>query len=346
MVDLFTLPQFEEIRRIVRQASGGDSTTPLSVTAVHHGSINEVYRISSPDCVYYLKRTPADGAPKLSACPEDFQVLLNADRLRFEASILDYLSNVVRDDAVPRVVHYSGADRMMLMTDVGGPEGRNLQDVFLERVNESITRGLADLLVSLAAGTWGALATSRGVTLDSRVRQLKLKYYYSDACRSLSLDRQQMIAIDRFATASADRRVILCHGDCHIANVVIRRDDTVALVDFEEAVVHDITCDIGVLLASYILMALAFPGHRDRILRLAGYLLNRFSLGVFEHGLTYQDRDVNQYVAGWMLFKIYGFSPIQLHWDTSASEQLRRVAFSFITDSRSTIELIEAIMAT
>lgn len=141
---------------------------------------------------------------------------------------------------------------------------------------------------------------------------------------------------------SVQCKEVLCHGDFHPRNIIIRTDGTIGLVDYEEVVVHDTVWDIATLLAHFLLRVCAFPSSAQRYRSLSALLLRHFfaSLTV---PLSPQEREyrIKHYAAGWMMLRIAGLSRAPWITHPQVKQRVRNMSYSLMQNTQPLLRLIK-----
>jgi tRNA A-37 threonylcarbamoyl transferase component Bud32 len=314
---------------------------------VEGGMINTLYRITYIDKIFYAKIASAPAATRLRYVPYGYLPLLTPDRLSVEAQALRIMSGILPAGMVPTVIFYDKDTGLLLMSDVAGADGICLEDVFPNRINERITVTLARAVASIATAQ-GIPAALRGED-ESRARAAKMKYGYLFPCLSLVGDNIILRAqIRQFYKTTILYANALSHGDFHTRNIIVRADDTIAVVDLEESMLHDPAYDIAVLAACYVIWSL----RQQKLARACGDLLHvlleefRASLGLAEKDESWTNMQyrINHYIAGAVIGRATG---IARWWtvDETTLGRIRTVALELLkSPRRATIAVLEEIV--
>jgi aminoglycoside phosphotransferase (APT) family kinase protein len=312
----------------------------ILIESVSGGVINDLYRISCGSRVLYAKRTTAPSQMRLRYVPHDFLLLMTADRLSKEKRAMEACAAIWPTGMVPEIVRFDAQSQTLVMTDVAGPGGMLLEDVFADRINEPITEHLASAasLLALARPTPPPI---RYYDDERTARAVKLKYSYLLPCMSLvyaDRDAELLADVRNFYRTSVAIASALSHGDFHPRNMVIRTDDSIGIVDYEEAMLHDPVYDVSVLAASYILWSIRRPDMAGRLEALTLLLLDMFraALGVSgqsEQG-TILDYRIKNYIAGAMMDRSFGISRTEWLKDQDCRDRVKQAAKVFLSSGR------------
>lgn len=324
---------------------------PVSFRAVDGGAMNLVYRVSSSEATYFLKITCNPELSQLRYVPNDFLSLMSQDRLALEVDAINMMSKILPAGMVPRIIAYDSTNRLLLMSDVAGPEGAALEDVFPQRINVGVTTTLAHTAAAIARMTNTSHTSSAARRRDeSSARAAKLKYAYLFPCLSLTKDlpllREEIRQFHRISTGTD---TTLSHGDFHPRNVIVRTDDSVALIDFEESMLHDPAYDVSVLLASYILWSIRELPSVARFRRLAIHLLDEFRIATEDRvsGSEWRNFEyrINHYAAGAIMDRAVGINRPDWLRDAASRQKAHSVALGLLTASHEpSIELLHRLL--
>lgn len=289
-----------------------------------------VYRLSGDAGVYFVKiATPPDHS-KFRYLPYDFLPLLSGERLSYEVCAIQAAAHILPAHSTPEIVAYDRGLGVLVLRDAGGTEGRLLEDVLLDGASLELTEQLGRLVGRLARRS-AEVVDIRGAD-ECRARIAKLRYGYLFPALSLARAKPEMRQqVREFYARSVSCEECLTHGDLHARNVIVRGDGSVALIDFEESLKHDLAYDIGVLLASYLLtLARVGPTERAKLLKLAVVLVSAFCREVgldcnVDSRRTLEQR-VRQYAAGAVMDRCIGIAKPTWMSNPLAQSRVKRIA--------------------
>lgn len=318
-------PKVQQIER----ANGGLSST--------------VFKVKINNISVFVKQVADDQPNYFEEFPDDLAILFSRDRQMYEAKAIELFNEALGEGFAPAIVYFNPEDRVLVLNDVAGREGRLFADVFEDYANESITIQLAEIAAKLANKTYGKHKFLRSEKEDFKVRKVKLKYTYSNLFGGLCYNAEAKRKIKKFVDKSVNCAKSLCHGDYHPKNIIIKNNSQVAIIDFEEAVIHDPVWDIGALAAHYLLRVANHSQKADKIKKLSILLVNKFfeNLDIPEQKADLERR-MNNYIAGWMMLRVDGYSKSGWITDEKIKNAIRQNTRGLVIEDLSLAQFVDS----
>jgi len=316
---------------IIEEASGGLSSA--------------VFRVQLNNDFFFVKQILEGMTSGLGELPDDLKILFSDNRQKYEEKAIKIFNNVVGKNIAPNIVYFEPNDKILILSDVAGTSGKLFENVFENSVNEIITDKLAKISADLTNKTYEKYPYLRSSELDKEIRKVKLKYIYGDVFSNLkSTSKELEQRINKFISFSVNHAKVVCHGDYHPKNIILRTNNEIGLIDFEEAIVHDPVWDISALLAHYLLRALNYPNDKEKYKNLSLLLIEKF----FDYIKIPEKIDdlkfrINNYTAGWMMLRVDGITKAKWITDENIKNEIRNTAKRFIVENLSINELIESL---
>lgn len=288
------------LKRYALPAIGARNQRIIEMTQATGGHSCNVWRVVLEDRVVYVKGTPTPA--RWTGVYSDLQVLYPQHRLVYEAAAIHIAARVLAAGTVPEIYHASANGRWLLLSDVAATDGQLLDSEFLALSDLRVVKRLASIAAGLANDTH-EIPHLRGERLDVRVREVKLNHgLVRPLLAAWPNDRAVHLAAFGAANESVAIADCLCHGDFHPRNVIVGSNGRVAIIDFEESIVHDCMWDIATMCAHYALRAIH---HRSSgIATLCTVLIEAFMHDVrYVPGAESAERRLFSYMAGWIAMR-------------------------------------------
>lgn len=258
-------PPAEVLADLVRRHLRLSVAEPVVLHPVgEHSNINHVYRVAAAGRVIYLKQVPEN--------PKRLAVSLPRHRILSEARALAVFRDLARGAVlVPEVLFVDAEQFVLGMSDVG--EGRA---VLFDRLAQE-----PDLLAEQGAALGRALARvhegTRGLPpLRPAAEQRAVHGVIFEGLLAPGVRALEPRLWDEVVATMEDHAACLVHADLWSKNLLVRRGQPVAVVDFEGAIVADPALDLGTLLAVAALPALESPPAAGAARRFAEDLLGTY----------------------------------------------------------------------
>jgi len=238
-------PSMEHLVTAVRRGLGLSDTARISLQEeADLANINYVYRVETPDRTLYLKVVPER--------PKRFPVRLPRERVFSEAEALRRFRSLADGLVViPEVLFVDSQEMALAMSDVG--VGRQvLFGILSEQFNllEEQANALGLSLGKVHLGTRGS-GSLRSATEEAMLRKIVFD--------GLLAPGAMQAFPDAWAAVSAEMQShteCLIHADLWSKNLLVKRGEPIALVDFEGVCYGDPAFDLGTLSAVALLPAL------------------------------------------------------------------------------------------
>lgn len=313
------------------------------IEKINDGLSSTVFKIKINSKNIFLKQIADDQPNYFEEFPEELAILFSRNRQKYEAKAIVMFNKALGDGLAPTVVYFNPKDRVLVLNDIAGRKGRLFTDVFENCVNEPITIQLAEIAAKLANETYGKHKFLRSEKEDFKVREVKLKYTYSNLFSGLCCDTEAKRKMKKFIDKSVNCAKSLCHGDYHPKNIIIKNNNQVAIIDFEEAIIHDPVWDIGTLVAHYLLRIANHSPKAEKIRKLSVLLVNKFfeNLDIPEQREDLERR-MNNYIAGWMMLRVDGYSKYRWITDEKIKNAIRQNTRRLIIEDLSLMQLIDS----
>lgn len=309
------------------------------------GLSSAVFKVQLNNNSFFVKQILEGITSGLGELPDDLKILFSDDRQKYEVRAIKIFGETVGKNIAPDIVYFEPADKVLILYDVAGPGGLLFENTFENSVNEVITNRLAKISADFVNKTYERYSYLRSSELDKEIRKVKLKYIYNDAFSNLKItSRELQQRMNKFIDFSVNHAKVICHGDYHPKNIILRTNNEVGLIDFEEAIVHDPVWDISALLAHYLLRVVNYPNDKDRYKNLSLLLINKFfdNLAIPEKTDDLKFR-INNYVAGWMILRVDGIAKAKWITYENRKNEIRNTAKQFIVENLPTEELIKSL---
>lgn len=253
----------ERLAGIVRRGLHLSDTAPVTLGELSEFSnINYVYRVQTPDRSIYLKVVPER--------PRRFPARVPRERVFSEAAGLrrfrELASGLV---VIPEVLFVDDQDMAFAMSDVG--EGRQvlftvLPDQFelLGEQSEALGRALG----AIHGGTRGA-GPLRPPMEEAIIRKIIFDGLIGPGAQAAFPDLWNALNAEM-----QTHKQCLIHGDLWSKNLLVRKGEPVAVVDFEGVCCGDPAFDLGTLIAAALVPALDRPELLPVALTFASELLH------------------------------------------------------------------------
>jgi len=238
-------PSMESLVAAVRRGMGFSDAVPVSLREeADLANINYVYRVETPERSLYLKVVPER--------PKRFPVRLPRERVFSEAEALRRFRALVNEHVViPEVLFVDSQEMALAMSDVGS--GRQvlfavLSEQFDLLVEQANALGLA--LGRIHSGTQGG-GSFRPPTEEAILRKVVFDGLLAPGAKQAFPETWEAISAEMQSHTEC-----LIHADLWSKNLLVRRGEPVALVDFEGVCYGDPAFDLGTLAAVALLPAL------------------------------------------------------------------------------------------
>lgn len=295
------------------------------------GVSNQAFWVEGPRGVCVVKQA----RPRLAVATE---WRADVGRIVREAEAMQWLGDRIGPPNIPRLLHVHREAKVLAMEAVL-PPAENYKDILL--------RGEVDMAHVSRFGS--LLAQIHNDTADGKTRQafrdatyfdqLRLAPYYGTAA-----ERHPEVAeqLDSLRAECLEERFCLVHGDYSPKNVLVR-DGTLVLLDYEVAHWGNPSFDIGFALTHYLCKALHMPG-----------IGRSFAAAALMFWEIYQSRialpeksrlRAGTHLAGIMLARMDGKSPLEYFRDEARRDQVRGIARAALLDPKTTVaSVIDAVM--
>jgi aminoglycoside phosphotransferase (APT) family kinase protein len=256
-------PSLEQLADVVRRGLHLSATAPVSLSEIgEFSNINYVYRVDTPERSLYLKVVPER--------PKRFPARLPRERVYSEAEGLRRFRSLAGDAVlIPEVLFVDDQAMALAMSDVG--IGRQvlfsvLPDHFelLAEQAEALGRALG----AIHGGTRGA-GTLRPPQEEAIIRKIIFDGLLAPGAKQAFPDLWDALNVEMQA-----HRQCLIHGDLWSKNLLVRRGEPVAVVDFEGVCYGDPAFDLGTLIAAALVPALDRPALLSGALAFTSELLH------------------------------------------------------------------------
>jgi len=242
------VPSPERLVDAVCRGLGLDAAEPVELREVSEFSnINYVYRVEAAGRNLYLKVVPAQ--------PKRLPVRLPRERVFSEAEGLRRFRALASGAVViPEVLFVDEEEMALAMSDVG--EGRQVlftllpeQFALLSEQAESLGRALG-----LVHGGTRGTGTPRPAMEEAIIRKIVFDGLLAPGARQVFPELWDEVSAEMLA-----HKECLIHADLWSKNLLVRRGEPVAVVDFEGICYGDPAFDLGTLLAVALVPALDVP---------------------------------------------------------------------------------------
>lgn len=286
-------------------------TTIKNIAEVSGGLSNYLYRITTSEGALYFKQGLK--TPKQDNILDGIFSEISPVRLRAESYALEMLQGYFPNDIkIPEVLEYDQENNILILTDVGGSEGNNLQDILLEgRFDNSVAEKIGRFLgIShrITADNAGNLCGS--FFQDMSHWQTMLQARTTDVITDdLSTETKSGIQSLAFDSQNSYTFPVLINMDCCPKNILQHGDGNIGIVDFELACgLGDPAYDAGFCLGHYWIFAIlnnnpqaAMSAHKKFM---KGYLKEMKKVAPKEI-----ETRIIQFAGTTMLYRIFGASP-------------------------------------
>lgn len=255
-------PTPERIVEVVRRGLQLDGAARITVAEVHDFSnINYVYRVEIPGRNIYLKVVPER--------PKRFPARLPRERVFSEAEGLRRFRSLAGGSVIiPEVLFVDEQEMALAMSDVGA--GRQvlfsvLPDQF-ELLGEQ-ANALGQGLGAIHGGTRG-VGSLRPAMEEAIIRKIIFDGLLGPGAQQVFPDLWDALKVEMQA-----HKQCLTHSDLWSKNLLVRKGERVAIVDFEGVCYGDPAFDLGTLIAAALVPALDKPGLLSSALAFTSELL-------------------------------------------------------------------------
>ncbi len=228
-------------------------------------NINYVYRVETPARSLYLKVVPER--------PKRFQARLPRERIFSEAEGLRRFRRLAGDVVlIPRVLFVDNQEMALAMSDVG--EGRQVLYSLLPEQFELLgeqAEVLGQALGTIHGGTRGA-GTPWPAQEEAIIRKIIFDELLGPGAQQVFPDRWDAVSLEMQAHTQC-----LIHADLWSKNLLVRRGEPVAVVDFERVCYGDPAFDLGTLIAVALVPALDRPAFLSSALDFTAELLHSWA---------------------------------------------------------------------
>jgi tRNA A-37 threonylcarbamoyl transferase component Bud32 len=234
---------------VVRRNLALSDGHPVSLTEVgEFSNINYVYRVSVPGRrTFYLKVVPPQ--------PKNFPVPLPGARFRSEAeSIRRFRAHAGRSVVIPEVLFVDREAPAIGMSDVG--EARSILFSVLDSDYDLLAeqaRNLGSGLGAVHAGT-AHERSPRPAEEEKAIRHVIFHGLLAPGVKQLMPELWHSLS-----TEMQEHRDCLVHGDLWSKNLLVRKGEPVAIVDFEGVTAGDPAFDLGTLITVALIPAMQQP---------------------------------------------------------------------------------------
>jgi aminoglycoside phosphotransferase (APT) family kinase protein len=316
--------------RVAGALSTSMAKTLPAFEMIKNGLANEVWRIHRPDHRYYVKR--AKPHESVTDREEVLGELFPPDRQQIEVAALSRFRAIWGNNVVPDVLVADPDAGLVALEDAGvGVAPLDSVQAFDDRVQA--VNSVLDLLFVVSPTDPNNVAPVRGSEArEQEARAARIASNVAGPLKVLASGNGALTSsIDRLAREHADVATCLTHGDLHGGNILLSPQRKICLIDFEEAMVHDRAYDLGILVGSSLVGAVArgFPPQRIE------ELLASIRSHPHTTSLTKQRGSrsaVNFYACGHIADRVVGSGK----WNWRASERiaLRHLALAFCQPER------------
>ena len=260
-------PAPERVVEAVRRGLGLGDAEQVEVREVgEFSNINYVYRVEVPGRSLYLKVVPER--------PKRFPMKMPPERVFSEAEGLRRFGALVSPDdvLVPEVLFVDGELMALGMSDVG--VGREVLFSLLPRGFDLLAEQAAPLgraLGRVHGGTRGG-GTPRPASEEAMIRGIVFQGLLAPGARSVFPELW-----DEVSAEMQGHKECLIHADLWGKNLLVRRGEPAAVVDFEGVCYGDPAFDLGTLLAVALVPALDAPALVPDALSFASRLLDEWA---------------------------------------------------------------------
>jgi len=282
-----------------------------SITKVTGGLSNYLYRVSTPEGSLFFKQgleTPKNDEILKGVFTEN-----NPFRLESEKDALEILQGYFPNDIkIPEVLDFDRKNNILILTDAGGPNGNNLQDVLLEGVfDNSVAEKIGRFLGISHRITSDNAGNIRGSFFEDMSHWQNMLQARTVDVISEDLSSEVKIGLQGLAYDSLTTHThpMLINMDCCPKNILQNEDGSIGLVDFELACgLGDPAYDVGFCLGHYWIFAIlnncpqnAETAHKELM---KGYLkeMKRVEPEEIENRII-------QFAGATILYRIFGASP-------------------------------------
>lgn len=258
-------PSVERLAAAVRRGLGLDAAEPVELHEVgEFSNINYVYRGAAAGRSFYLKAVPEK--------PKRFPMRMPPERVFSEAKGIGCFRAFAGGAVViPEVLFVDEQETALGMSDVG--EGREVLFSLLPSGFDLLAEqagALGRALGLVHGGTRGA-GTPRPPLEETMIRGIVFQGLLAPGARHVFPELW-----DEVSTEMQVHTQCLIHADLWSKNLLVRRGEPVALVDFEGVCYGDPAFDLGTLLAVALVPALEAPGLVPEALAFASRLLEEW----------------------------------------------------------------------
>ncbi|HEX8503062.1 MAG TPA: aminoglycoside phosphotransferase family protein [Pyrinomonadaceae bacterium] len=241
-------PSPERLAAAVRRGLGLGEGDPVELREVgEFSNINYVYRVEAAGRSLYLKAVPER--------PKRFPARMPPERVFSEAEGLRRFRRLAAGAVVvPEVLFVDDEEKALGMSDVG--EGRQVLFSLLPEEFDLLAEQAAPLGRALGlvhGGTRGG-GTPRPATEEAMIRGIVFQGLLAPGARAVFPELWDEVSAEMQA-----HNQCLIHADLWSKNLLVRRGEPVAVVDFEGVCYGDPAFDLGTLLAVSLVPALDAP---------------------------------------------------------------------------------------
>jgi aminoglycoside phosphotransferase (APT) family kinase protein len=241
-------PSTELLVEAVRRGLGLGDAEPVELREIgEFSNINYVYRVEAAGRSLYLKVVPER--------PKRFPARLPRERVFSEAEGLRRFRALASNAVlIPEVLFVDGREMALAMSDVG--EGREVLFSLLPRQFDLLAEqagALGRALGAVHGGTRGA-GTPRPAQEEFIIRKIVFEGLLAPGARRVFPELWDEVSAEMQA-----HNQCLIHADLWSKNLLVRRGEPVAVVDFEGVCYGDPAFDLGTLLAVALVPALEVP---------------------------------------------------------------------------------------
>ena len=229
------------------------------IDAVETGMMNFVFRVRTDKGIFFLKQALSKAKADRAMGPA--LRTITSHRLEYERNCIAEIKSFPLDGIkIPTVHHYDPANKILLLSDVAGKDGKLLETSLLEGVFDTSTASaVGRFLGVMHRRSWGSKKYIRGSRskdfknwerfLDMRTKGTTVVWSDSDISEALHDLYKQ--------TLRHHSHDVLIWMDCCPKNIVVRKDRKIGVFDFELASwVGDPAYDLGFFIGHYLIQAI------------------------------------------------------------------------------------------
>lgn len=275
----------------------------LNIHEQHGGLVNYVFRIETKKGLFFLKQfleeLKADVFKNLEIGPKDRISLSYKVENQFE-KILGRGNHIV-----PHVYFYNEKEGYLII------EGFEDVSSLLEKIKVAIFPKQPILFLAKAiAKVHQETFTKPNENFDlynNELLGLKLKYQYYEMVKLL--DKETGKVLQNFTDNYKNQRFVLTHGDlCSINIFLANKEDSVHLIDFEDAHIGTPSFDLGYLLSEYFVACENFPEKKKEIRLNMQEFLDTYFLNFNKQDRNAVEIETTMHTASMMLYRTFGLS--------------------------------------